>query len=274
MNPDDTPSPVPGPQDRTWSHPSEMGLATRGHSDRRRSSIIATGVVLGGLGLLLSGVLLGASRDRPDAVASEPSARIERSLRTVVVVDRGRRSFLGGVVMDDRGNVVAPGDLSTADEVWVRHGDGSLNQVESVLCHDEAPVSVLITGIDQGSAITTVGETPPPGSEVLVAEVDEHRTVSVDGTIGDAPDAVWFLPRAPRPVLSTAATVSISGTASTEGVQERSEGRVVFDRAGRLVGFAAPEPTAAGEGAESGRAELHPVRDVLAWARELLEEIR
>ena len=70
---------------RAWQHPSEVGLATRGRVDRRRSTLIASGVVLGGVGLLLSGLVMGTMDDPASATTSTvPLQRADQSVALVM----------------------------------------------------------------------------------------------------------------------------------------------------------------------------------------------
>ena len=224
----------PGPGDRPWTHPSEVGLATRGNSARRRSSMLATGVVLGGLGLLLSGLALGTSQEEPDveSATSEPVERIERSLATVVVERDGTRSTASGIVLDDDGHVLVPAsELEGADRVRASCGGSEATEVTTV-AHDTA------------SDLAVLRMEQPAGAPIAVAAHD----AAAQGRV--------ILARATEEGAATVATILSEGRELVEAAADGSQ--VVFDRSGRFLGMSA------------GDGELMPASELLDAARELM----
>ena len=225
----------PGPGDRPWTHPSEVGLATRGNSARRRSSMLATGVVLGGLGLLLSGLVLGTTLEEPDveSATSEPVERIERSLATVVVERDGVRSMAGGIVLDEDGHLlVAASELEGADRVEASCGGSELSEAATVARDDGSDLAVLRMERPAGTPIAVAAHHAAAQGRVILARPTEGGTSTVAAVLSEG-----------RNLVETAA----------EGAQ------MVFDRSGRLLGMSA----------EDGK--VTPATELLEAARELLD---
>ena len=224
----------PGPGDRPWTHPSEVGLATRGNSARRRSSMLATGVVLGGRGLLLSGLVLGTTREEPDveSATSEPVERIERSLATVVVERDGVRSMASGIVLDDDGHVlVAASEVEGADRVEASCGDSDASEVTTVARDTGSDLAVLRMAHPAGSPIDVAAHEAAAQGRVIVAQATEGGPSMVAAILSEGRELA---------------------EAAAEGAH------VVFDRSGRFLGMSA----------EDG--ELVPASELLDAARELI----
>ena len=224
----------PGPGDRPWTHPSEVGLATRGHSARRRSSMIATGVVLGGLGLLLSGLVLGSTQQEPDteSATSEPVERIERSLATVVVERDGARSTASGIVLDGDGHVlVAASDLEGADRVEASCGGSEATEATTVAHDTSSDLAVLRMERPAGSPIAVAAHEAAAQGRVILARATEEGAATVAAILSEGRELA---------------------EAAAEGAH------VVFDRSGRFLGMSG----------EDG--ELTPATELLDAARELI----
>lgn len=244
----------PGPAERTWTHPSEVGLATRGVSDRRRSTIVATGIVLGGLGLLLSGVVLGSSTQRLEGVTadSEPIDRIERSIATVVAVHDGASSVVTGVVIDAEGHVLVPaGEVSGADALWARCDGSPLVRAEALGAHPEDGIAVLRLPRPAGTPVTASATSPRAGMDVVVAGAATDSVTTRAAEIGPGLRLVG------GPLdLSVRQVVDVDRTA---------EGHLVFDPGGHLLGM-----TVASADAPGAAPVLHPAIELMVAARSLI----
>jgi hypothetical protein len=272
-NPGDAPKPPPEPADRIWAHPSEVGLVTRGRSDRRRSSFIATGVVIGGLGLLLSGVLLG-SGDPVGTVSadSRPIERIERSVATIMTVRDGFSSVRTGLVVDGRGHLVVPADdLRGADEIWVRcHGGPTLRATE-IGVDRSSGLGVIRSEKPSGSAPSVADTLPRPGQEVVIARATPSAAVTRPGTVG-AEVVIDGAPLGPWERRDRVTTVALEPSAGGTDRHRADDGSLVFDRSGALLGIATRAATGTGDlRDESGAPQLVPAQQVLAAVGRLLD---
>lgn len=196
--------------------------------------MLATGVVLGGLGLLLSGLALGSTREEPDveSATSEPVERIERSLAAVVVERDGVRSMASGIVLDDDGHLlVAASELEGADRVEASCGDAEASEVTTVARDTSSDLAVLRMEQPAGSPIAVAAHEAAAQGRVIVARATEGGT-------------------------STVAAILSEGRALAEAAADGA--RVVFDRSGRFLGMSA----------EDG--ELMPAAELLHAARELI----
>lgn len=114
-----------GTAPRQWTHPSEMGLQARVHTDRRRSRALVVALVAIGAGVLLGTAAMAAvfSRsERTDSAASAP-APLEGCLALVDVIDADGSDELTGLLVDDGRHVLVAGDgLEAADRLAVRIG--------------------------------------------------------------------------------------------------------------------------------------------------------
>ncbi len=234
----------PSPQ---WRHPSEVGLAVRGRSDRRRSTLIATGLVLGGVVVLVSGVLLGSmdDHDGPDDVVEH---RIEQAVANVVVVDdEGVSSTVTGLVIDDEGHIAARADaLRGAEQIWARCADARMEAAAVVAVDEDQDLAVLRLSSPAGRPVEVSEAVPSPGLDVL------------------AVDAV------PGAVSTTEATVSASDPSTpsdrfhAELASPDDGASLVFDADGRLMGMASSRRG-------SGVVEVHSAAGMLGAAHRLLE---
>lgn len=248
-----------GPDERTlqsgraWQHPSEVGLATRGRADRRRSTFVASGVVLGGVGLLLTGVALGGLKEPADTTTSTlPVERADLSVATVSVAD-GAKGTATGVVVDDDGHVIVDAAaLGDTDQVWAKCGEGELQPAE-VVGSDPDTGLVLLQLEDPSGVPVSVARTPPtPGSEL--------RLVRARGGVAAAVPAVAAAALAPHTGqlmnLVVASTprhfeASLPDAAASNGDAAAGgiglAGSMAFDRAGRLLGIVTGDPDAVGD---------------------------
>jgi S1-C subfamily serine protease len=259
----DPPIRRPEPGDRTWSHPSEVGLAVRGSSDRRRSSIIAAGVVVSGLGLLLSGVLLGTSEDpRTITASSAPTYRIERSVAAVEVRHDGDTSVLTGFVLDKIGHVVVPTRIAGGAEIHVTCGETTSVPATLVAEDRRSGIAVLRTEVPKGTPVAPAGS-PLSGTEVIVARSTPDGSMTTRGRIGHEVGVAGsgWEPPLPR-LFGISEPQGVALVADNPGAS--NDGGLVFDRSGRLVGVTA---TASFAGTAT---VVRPAEALLAAALDLL----
>ncbi len=239
------PGPVDGPDEstvdapRTWQHPSEVGLAVRGRVDRRRSALIASGVVLGGLSLLLSGVLLGAMEEPGDTTSSTiPSERGAQSIASVMITSDDGMSSATGVVLDDDGHVLVDASaVEGATEIWARCADGEL-QLATVLGTDaRTDLSVLHMESGAGVPASIATTTPTAGADLQLVATQGAATTTLPSVASvNAPDP-------------SARLIDLRPLGAPERFPARPErvtddplrGAMVFDLAGRLSGIVASE---------------------------------
>lgn len=242
--PDDGLDPAGAPAARAWQHPSEVGLARRGRTDRRRTTFIASGVLLGGLGLLLSGMLMGAS-DTPIAASTttRPGDRAEASVATVSLEgDDGAPRVATGVVLDDEGHLVvdtsgldgALTDATDTSEIWAKCGDATMQQVELVGVDAATALAVLRMPRPAGVPASFATTTPAAGTALHV-----HRAGRVfDGTsVSDATERTT--------TMGALISLGPDRTQLAFGAQVDADvpaddallGAAVFDPSGRLGGL-------------------------------------
>jgi S1-C subfamily serine protease len=268
-----------GDDDRPWRHPSEVGLAARGRVDRRRSGYVAAGVLLGGLGVLFSGVLMGhLGRPGSEPLGPITAARPTEHAVATVTFDGGgddAAMTLTGVVVDDDGHVVtraaALGDAPDGSTVTVRCGDGPDTTATVVGTDPETGLTLLRAEDGEGIApvlahrlprsserVELVGATPT-GTRRASAELAPRTAVLASFGLGDAQGPRLLLEPDPH-------GERIAGDAA------------VFDADGRLVGLALADPAdasgGAGRGSASAPAEVLPVAVVMDAATRILDADR
>ncbi len=240
-----------GPSQR-WQHPSEVGLAVRGRTDRRRSTILVTGLLLGGVSLLVSGVLLG-SMDHGEGGDDLTEDRIEHAVVNVVVVEDGISSTATGLVIDRDGHVaVRAGALRDADEIWARCADARMDAATVIAVDEDEDLAVLRLSSPGGRPAEVSEAVPRPGMDVL------------------AVDAV------PGAVTTVDATVTASGTSTppdrfhTELASSGHSASLVFDVHGHLMGMSSGGHGVADEPGASV-VEVHSAAGMIGAAQRLLE---
>lgn len=247
-----------GPDERTlqsgraWQHPSEVGLATRGRADRRRSTFVASGVVLGGVGLLITGVVLGGLKEPADTTASTlPVERADLSVATVSVAD-GAKGTVTGVVVDDAGHVIVDATaLGDADQVWAKCGDGELQPAE-VVGSDPDTGLVLLQLEDPSGVPVSVARTPPnPGSELRLVRARGGVAAAVPAVAVAAPaqhtGQLMNLVAASTPRHFEASLPDAAASTGDAAAREIGlTGSMAFDRAGRLLGIVTDDTATTG----------------------------
>lgn len=265
------PPPEPNPPgDRVWQHPSEVGLATRGRTDRRRSTVLAAGVVLGGIGLLVSGVLMGTGhRGNATTSTTTPMDRVARSVAHVTTVDAAGTTMLTGLVLDDQGHVLVPADaVAGAREVWARCDTGNSERAQVIGTDPTTNLAVLRLTEPSGWPATTVAAEPRRGAEVVTVHAKggmdlamRSGTVASDAgpgdttTSGDSPVMQAQVRDAPdEGVANTGATLA---------------GGLMFDLAGNFIGMTTADASGPGDDGMS-MVDVMPASAALAVATRLI----
>lgn len=282
-----------GDSSRAWRHPSEVGLATRGRADRRRSSLVAGGIVVGGLGLLVVGLLLGSERTSgPIEPTGASMERAAASLAAVTVVDPSGASHRAtAVALDGSGHLVLhSSSVEDASEVWARTPDGSVVAAELVGADDAASVAVLrLTGPAPDTARIAT-EMPDADDALLLLQrgrsglriaaatldrpADPVRLVGLDLPQA-TPGARWSVvvdgsdDAAARAGSGTGPTVTPTSSATATAASGTPSGSAVaVDEDGRVVGIV--EVGASGTIADRPH-DLVPARNALRAATTIID---
>lgn len=113
---------------RSWTHPSEIGLQTRVHTDRRRGRALVAGLIALGVAVLVGTAGLATAISGPDRPVNDASAQ-EPLSGCLALVDmagpQGTAQATGLLVDHGRHVVVAADGVDTVAEVTVRIGDQS-----------------------------------------------------------------------------------------------------------------------------------------------------
>lgn len=260
---------------RTWVHPSEVGMDLRGRTDRRRGTVLAGGLVIGGIGLLVAGVLMGlgwGSADQPVDQAA-PTDSMAPSLAFLTVVTPTGRSSATGVLVDGDGHVAVRADaLDGATAVWASCGGRPPEQVRVVASDGPSGVAVVRLSHEGGQAVTAAGA-PRTGQDVVMvragsgeldpqswpAEVGSTQLSLLHGD-GSVSDPLFRTATADgRRALVSTTVADVSTVTGAAGGS--ADGGAVFDRRGRFVGLVLESGTA-------GQVAV-PARTVVAVARSL-----
>lgn len=229
---------------RTWQHPSEVGLAVRGRVDRRRSALIASGVVLGGLSLLLSGVLLGGMEEPGDTTSSTiPSERGAQSIASVMITSDDAMSSATGVVLDDDGHVLVDASaVEGATEIWARCADGELQQATVLGTDPDTDLSVLRMDAGAGVPASIATATPSVGADLQLVATRGAATTSLTSVVtgGVREEAARLID------LRTFGAPARFVTTPADVTGRPLRGAMAFDRAGRLSGIVATDVDASG----------------------------
>jgi S1-C subfamily serine protease len=234
---------------RVWQHPSEVGLATRGRVDRRRSTLIASGVVLGGVGLLLSGLVMGSMDDPASATTSTmPMERADRSVALVMAGDGERSTPVTGLVIDDEGHLLVDArSLGADDELWAQCAGGDM-QLASVMARDEqTDLAVLQVESPGGVPVSVASGVPSAGAALRLVRAGTNANTEVALSATETPDSrVGQLINLTD--TSTPEHFTVAPDADLPASGTSLAGGMVFDRSGRLAGVATQDPGASGGG--------------------------
>ena len=190
--------------------------------------------MLGGVGLLLSGVLMGTMQEPASATTS--TLPVERANQSIALVKAdGGGTAATGLVLDDDGHVLVDGRaLRGADDVWVRCADGDM-QPASIMARDErTDLAVLQLDHPHGVPASISEHTPAPGADLQVVQAgdvaDTSVAVSAQGAASGRVGELIDLAVAPAPRTFLAAVGNDPRPAASLA------GGMVFDRSGRLAG--------------------------------------
>jgi hypothetical protein len=246
---DDEPGAWPGPASgRTWVHPSEVGLAQRNRSDRRRATWLAAGLVLGGVGLLVFGVVMGLGSDaEPVTAASSPDDTVAATLAALIV--DGRAQPVTGVVVDDDGLVAVRASALGDDREVMVSCDGRDPHPATVIDRDDR-ADVAIVKADAGSGMPVVASrSATVGEDVVVARaalgerpptlrefrITDDRVPSGDGSMSER-TLLRVEPTSRTPGTSALTSTSASMLTAASGSGRHADG-AAFDGRGRFVGL-------------------------------------
>lgn len=228
--------------ERPWRHPSEVGLAARGQVDRRRSSYVAAGVLISGIGLLVSGVLMGHLAWPSSEVTPAASAerRTEHAVASVSRVDERGLTVATAVVLDDAGHLVldaaaldAATPLEPRERLSVRCADGERRSAEVLGTDAETGLAVLRMSEPGGSPAVLAHRSPGPDAPLELLAASRRGTERSSATL--APRSAVFASLGLGPV-SQGPTLALDGSADAAG-GAAMVGAAVFEADGRLVGL-------------------------------------
>jgi len=110
---------------RQWTHPSEIGLETRVHVDRRRGHALVIGLIAVGVGVLVGTAAMATVLSGSDRTVSTESVDVapSDSLALVDVIDGGDSTHVTGLLVDDGHHVLVAADgLDAAGLAATGHG--------------------------------------------------------------------------------------------------------------------------------------------------------
>ncbi|CAN5443080.1 hypothetical protein BH10ACT3_BH10ACT3_10640 [soil metagenome] len=229
--------------------------------------MVAAGVLIGGLGLLVTGLMLGSAEPTDtDVAAPTPVDRASNSVAHVTLVDEDGSTMVTGLVLDEAGHVLIPADvLGGVEEVWARCAGGVAEKVSLVGTDEATNLAVLQFPEPMGTAASVADSPPHVGVEVVAMYAKGGKDLMKrTGTVASAGDAV-------APSDTTATSIFASVTTRPEVTMLRAEvndrpvdgrvtpaddlvGGLLFDGGGRFVGLATAVPPAPSN--EEGRTSM------------------
>ena len=242
--------------------------------------MIASGVLIGGLGVLLSGLVIGSLGGPATATASTiPVQRAERSVALVMSYEGDDATSASGLVLDDQGHLLVDADAVTgADRIWAKCADGEMQPAEVV--GEDRSTGLVVLRIDRprGDPVA-VADLPPSSGEEL--RVVSSRHGGADPTMALDVDAPAPSPSGRLINLTEAAPARhFSATVRHVAVEPAITGRppgglrgaIVFDRAGRLAGIVTEDPGVTGTGVD--RVQMITAADAVDAADEIVADRR
>lgn len=249
---------------RTWQHPSEVGMATRGTVDRRRSSKIASVVLVGGVALLITTVLVGKATEPKLVATAAPHSPIPSAIVAVSVSHDDQVHVGAGVVIDDDGHVMVdpaslgPTALDATTSIWVERHDGKERRAD--LLGTDLSTGLIVLRADDPAGVPVVAAQRPPSDERL-------SVVGAQATVTAETGSAQVTPIATVGLLGSLASAPSSFSVTvTEG--NAKPGAWLFDERGDLVGMTTrADEVANGELAAGSTVEALNGEALLASAR-------
>ena len=229
----------------------------RDRTDRRRGSLLAGGLVIGGVGLLMAGVLMGFGWGTAETPTTPLSAvdTVSPSLASLTVVRGAEKTTATGIVLDGDGNVaVRAGSVGGATEVWATCGGHAPELVQVVAVDAQADVAVVRVATASGRPMVD-GPTPSPGQPVLMvrAGAGEEEPASWDAAVarssvnvvlddGSVSESMFRTTTASAAgttssLVTASSVVSIQAEAPARATDTSTSDGAVFDSRGRFLGL-------------------------------------
>lgn len=261
------------PPARTWVHPSEVGMAQRKRSDRRRGTLMAAALVLGGVSVLSVCIAMGlGSSPRSAPSRTSRDRNVAATVASLTVVHEGHTSTATGVVIDDDGHIaVRASAVADATDLWASSGDREPKRVKVVATDPRADVAIVAMPEGSGRAVVPDRDIHV-GDEVLIARAGAGETgpTMSDGHVTqtgiDVPSGSVDDVTAPRLRITIGTTASggatttigaVSTVASAHEPAQIADG-AAFDTDGHFVGLVT--------GGDDRSPELLPATSVLKIA--------
>jgi putative serine protease PepD len=252
---DDLPPLPPLGGERTWVHPSEVGMDQRGRTDRRRGKVLAGGLVVGGVGLLLFGVIMGLGWGTDDAPRSEATTADAYSptLAALTVRSSTGSSTATGIVLDGEGHIaVRASAIAGGDELWASCAGRPPERAIVVATDEQADVAVVHVATESGRAVVD-GDRPRDGQSVIVVRAgsgEEEPTswtsdvlasglhlVREDGSVTEALFSTAMAGSSGAGGSSTTSAIATSVSSTVLTAARTAGDGVVFDGRGRFLGL-------------------------------------
>ena len=139
---------------------------------RRRSGLLAGGLVIAGVGLLVVGFLLGNRRPRRHGrrhLVVERFAAGPSSLARLTIVDERTSHAATGIVLDDTGHIVTRArSVEGASEIWV--SCGSRPAVSATVLANDPVSDVAVLSSESGGGRPPSGDEPRIGIPVVAVQ--------------------------------------------------------------------------------------------------------
>jgi S1-C subfamily serine protease len=244
---------------------------------------MAAGVILGGIGILVTGVLIGSTdRAEPDAETVAPLEKVSTSIAHVTVENgNAMPTMVTGLVLDDDGNLLVPADaIAQSDEIWARCADGTSERVEVVGTDAQTNLAVLRIAMSDGTPALASTVAPDVGTEVVTVHAREGTGLSMRNGVVAATDSSGPDSSA-TPTSVTAdptfwAEVDLRPEKGPTSSTTNLSGGLVFDRGGRFVGMttasggATPRPAGTPAAADMSFVRVMPADAALRTADRII----
>jgi hypothetical protein len=228
-------------------------------------------VLIGGLGILVTGVMLGSMDDADlGPTTTTPVDGAARSVAHVSVVDGDRTSIVTGVVLDDRSHVLLPAAaIEGADEVWVRCEDGKAEATETVGRDESTGLAVVRVDHPAGLPARDLDPLPDDGTEIVAVHAKAGTGMSTRPgvVVGEKNDSTFV---AFPPTSSLRAEVRAQTEIDDVADVPALDGGVVFDRGGRWVGLTVDDGTPVADDPSMVSVTVMPASEALAAASRIL----